>query len=93
MERRETQADSHVIIICLMMCAGEQGESAIEIRAGKIQKSRFHFSVGLLKMQHPSFVEMLLKNTHTHTPFPAQASIQGTFCIRGACNLLWELYY
>lgn len=67
MERRETQADSHVIIICLMMCGGEQGESAIEIRAGKIQKSRFHFSVGLLKMQHPSFVEMVFKNTHTHT--------------------------
>lgn len=43
MERRETQADSHVIIICLMMCGGEQGESAIEIRAREIQKNRFHF--------------------------------------------------
>lgn len=32
MERRETRADSHVIIICLMMCGGEQGERSIEIR-------------------------------------------------------------
>ncbi len=26
MERRETQADSHVIIICLMMCGGVNKE-------------------------------------------------------------------
>lgn len=79
-----------------MMCGGEQGESAIEIRARKIRKNRFHFSVGLLKMQHPSFVEMVLekkKKQKQQTAFPAQAAIQGTFCIQGACNLLWEFHY
>lgn len=43
------------------MCGGEQGESAIGIRAGEIRKNRFHFSVGLLKMQHPSVVEMVFE--------------------------------
>lgn len=43
MERREAQADSHVIIICLMMCGGVQGERSIEIRAWKMQRNRFHF--------------------------------------------------
>lgn len=47
MERRETWADSHVIIICLMMCGREQGESGIEIRDAR---NRFHLYVVLLKM-------------------------------------------
>lgn len=71
MERRETAADSHVIIICVMMCGGEQGESAIEIRARKIRKNRFHFSVGLLKMQHPSFVEMVLEKKTRNSKQPS----------------------
>lgn len=32
-----------------MMCGGEQGGSAIGIRAAKIQKNRFHFFGGALK--------------------------------------------
>lgn len=79
------------------MCGGEQGESAIGIRAGEIRKNRFHFSVGLLKMQHPSVVEMVFKKKTTQknqqTAFAAQASIAGTFCIRGAGNLLRESCY
>lgn len=37
MVRRETRADSHGIIICLMMCGREQGERAIEIRDARIR--------------------------------------------------------
>lgn len=77
-------ADSHVIIICVMMCGGEQGESAIEIRARKIRKNRFHFSVGLLKMQHPSFVEMVLEknkkqNRNSKQPFLLKQQFRGHF--------------
>lgn len=54
------------------MCGGEQGESAIGIRAGEIRKNRFHFSVGLLKMQHPSVVEMVFKKKKTQKKISKQ---------------------
>lgn len=58
------------------MCGGEQGESAIEIRARKIRKNRFHFSVELLKMQHPSFVEMLFKKKQKKKKKSTQPSLR-----------------